>query len=75
MNSARKPSFNTPASSRIVPVSTTSVATARTASVASCGDTDSMATAVSAAMVDVVLTDKAREVPSSEYTSKGTSAV
>ena len=63
MKSARKPSRSKPAERRMTPVSAPSVAATRSGSSAVCGEADATATAVSAAMVDVVLTESERDVP------------
>jgi hypothetical protein len=63
MKSARKPSLKAPATSRIAPVNTARVATTWIASSLVSAPADARAAAVSAAIVDVVVTDSGRDVP------------
>jgi hypothetical protein len=65
MKSARKPSLRAAATSRMAPVNTAKVATARIASSVVSGAAEATATAVRAAIVDVVLTDSGRDLPTS----------
>jgi len=75
MKSATNPSLNTLAASSSTPVSIASVVAASIALSASPPATVPTAAPVSAASVDVVETDSARELPTSAYASIGTSAV
>ena len=75
MKSATNPSLNTLAASSSTPVSIASVVAASIARSASPPATVPTAAPVSAASVDVVETDSARELPTSAYANIGTSAV
>ena len=75
MKSATNPSRSAPAATSSAPLSIASVVAAASARSGSPSATEATAAPVSAASVEVVLTESAREVPISAYATIGTSAV